>query len=76
MKSQAELWRDMEKGPKTTDDFASPGNTVCPHQGLGNVPIPGREQKLQLTDNTEPLGKIGCQEWLGGLIKHYYRQAA
>ena len=51
-------------------------NTVRPHQGLGNVTIPERGKKLQLTDDTEPLGKIGCQEWLGGLIKHYYQQAA
>ena len=51
-------------------------NTVRPHQGLGNVPIPQRGQTLHLTEDTEPLGTVGCQEWLGGLLKHYYRQAA
>jgi hypothetical protein len=29
-----------------------------------------------LREDTEPLGKVGCQEWLGGVLKHYYRKAA
>jgi putative transposase len=51
-------------------------NTVRPHQGLGNVPIPERGKKEHIPENTEPIGKIGCQEWLGGVLKHYYRKAA
>jgi putative transposase len=56
--------------------YVSYFNTVRPHQGLGNVPIPecGKEQRIP--EDTEPLGKVGCQEWLGGVLKHYYRKAA
>ncbi len=50
-------------------------NTVRPHQGLGNVPIPDRGKEPP-ENETEPLGKVGCEEWLGGLLKHYYRKAA
>jgi len=42
------------------------------------VPIPDKDKKPPEGD-TEPLGKVGCDEWLGGLgglLKHYYRQAA
>ena len=38
--------------------------------------IPDRGKELRLRDNTEPIGKIGCQQWLGGLIKSYHREAA
>ena len=51
-------------------------NTHRPHQGLGNVPIPERDKELKFQDNTEPIGKIGCRQWLGGLIKSYHREAA
>ena len=37
------------------------------------MPIPEREKKLSLTEDIELLGKIGCQELLGGVIKPYYR---
>lgn len=46
-------------------------NTLRPHQGLGNVPIPERDKELKFQDSTEPIGKIDCQQWLGGLIKSY-----
>ncbi len=39
--------------------------------------VPERDQApLAAPGNTEPLGKVGCQEWLGGVLKHYYRKAA
>lgn len=45
-------------------------NRQRPHQGLGN-------QLLTPTDeNAAHGGPILCQERLGGLLKHYYRQAA
>ena len=34
------------------------------------------DKELKFQDNTEPIGKIGCQQWLGGLIKSYHREAA
>jgi len=56
--------------------YVSYHNTVRPHQGLGNVPIPDRGQDPPPAQDAEPVGTIGCQQWLGGLLKHYYRQAA
>jgi len=58
------------------DSYVNYYNTARPHQGLGNVPIPDREKPPPIDTATEPVGKIGCQEWLGGLLRHYYRQAA
>jgi hypothetical protein len=57
-------------------EYVTYHNTVRPHQGLGNVPIPDRAKETPAPKNTEPIGKVGCEEWLGGLLKHYYRQAA
>jgi len=57
-------------------------NTVRPHQGLGNVPIPDREKIPEgekpppENESTAPIGKVGCEEWLGGLLKHYYKKVA
>jgi hypothetical protein len=56
--------------------YVSYFNTARPHQGLGNVPIPERRKARVASEDPEPLGKIGCQEWLGGVLKHYYRKAA
>ena len=39
-----------------------------PHQALGNEPPTG----LQLVHD----GEVVCRERLGGLLKHYYRDAA
>jgi putative transposase len=58
------------------DAYVGYHNTVRPHQGLENVPIPERGKVPRYRDDTEPIGKIDCQEWLGGLIKSYYREAA
>ena len=44
--------------------------------GGHNAAIPERDEELKFQDNTEPIGKIGCQQWLGGLIKSYHREAA
>lgn len=49
-------------------------NTVRPHQGLGNVPIPQARQGREATG--PPSGRIRREQWLGGLLKHYYREAA
>lgn len=49
-------------------------NTLRPHQGLENVPLSGTvpEQQTASIDS----GEIVCQEWLGGVLKHYERKAA
>ena len=39
-----------------------------------NAAIPERYKELKFQDYTEPIGKIGCQQWLGGLIKSYHRE--
>ncbi|MEI8195772.1 MAG: integrase core domain-containing protein [Phycisphaerae bacterium] len=66
----------LDQLDKITSAYVSYHNTVRPHQGLGNVPIPERDKELKFQDNTEPIGKIGCRQWLGGLIKSYHREAA
>ena len=42
----------------------------------GNQVIPERGKEQVAPEDTEPLGKVGCQKWLGGVLKHYYRKAA
>jgi hypothetical protein len=44
--------------------------------GQGNVPIPERAKEQVVPEDTEPMGKVDCQEWLGGVLRHYYRKAA
>jgi putative transposase len=46
-----------------------------PHQALGNVPLPeaGDDAPRVLRF---PTGEVRCRERLGGLLKHYYREAA
>ena len=40
------------------------------HQGLNNrLIVPGREIGRMI-------GKIRCREWLGGMLRYYYRDAA
>ncbi len=50
-------------------EFCDYYNEHRPHQSLGNVPISGTPPDLGD-------GPIACEERLGGLLKHYYRQAA
>jgi len=45
-------------------------NRLRPHQGLGNVPIPG------LPPQPADEGEIECVSILGGLLHHYQRKAA
>ena len=40
----------------------------------GQIPERGKEPVAR--EDTEPLGKVGCQEWLGEVVRHYYRKAA
>ncbi len=49
-------------------------NTLRPHQSKGNVPLTGTGPPPQrpLSDTHQ----VGCEERLGGLLRHYYRVAA
>jgi hypothetical protein len=56
---------------------------VRPHQGLGNVILPrpggGPVGAVDDDDCTSPLrdlAEVKCEQRLGGLLKHFYRQAA
>ncbi len=49
-------------------------NEYRPHQGLGNKPLSDQKDP-SLTSKTQT-GTIRRRQWLGGLLKHYYRQAA
>jgi putative transposase len=50
-------------------------NHERPHQGVGNVPLPnaGDDEPRILPF---PGGEVGCHSRLGGLLRHYHRQAA
>ena len=49
-----------------------------PHQGLGNNLLPAPRGTLEDEEDIVPLdlGKIKCEHRLGGILKHYYRDAA
>ena len=60
-----------------TQAFVSYYNDHRPHQGAGNLPLNSRPvEQAEEVERTEPIGRIGCRSELGGLLKHYYRQAA
>lgn len=50
-------------------------NTVRPHQGNGNRTI-GIVTMPPPDDGPPDLAQIECEVRLGGLLRHYYRQAA
>jgi len=54
-------------------------NNFRPHQGLGNCTLPaaaaGPPEDLAI-DHAPQLGRVRCQRFLGGLLRHYYREAA
>ena len=55
--------------------YASYHNQYRPHQGMGNRPLGiSEDPSWQMRDLD--MGSIRCKHWLGGLLKHYYRQAA
>jgi putative transposase len=53
-------------------------NRHRPHQGLGNRTLPEAATgppELEPVDS-EHIGRIRCQRFLGGLLRHDYREAA
>jgi putative transposase len=53
-------------------------NNFRPHQSLGNRTLPAaRGGAAPPATNANPdLGSVRCQRFLGGLLRHYYREAA
>ena len=54
-------------------------NTFRPHQGLDNRTLPQRATgPPEISDSGDPddLACIRCRKLLGGLLRHYYRDAA
>ena len=58
-------------------------NRHRPHQGIGNVllPKPGKEPPRESDDDDSAvvpldLDEVKCETSLGGLLRHYYREAA
>lgn len=45
------------------------------HQGVGNVPLPAANSEVPEI-LAYPTGEVVCHERLGGLLRHYTRQAA
>jgi putative transposase len=56
-------------------EFEAHYNQHRPHQALDNRPIPDAEAGSR-PHLPFPSGDIACDERLGGLLKHYHRQAA
>jgi len=61
------------------EQFVAFFNEHRPHQGLGNRTLPaaaaGPPEALAI-DHTPQIGRVHCQLFLGGLLRHYYRDAA
>jgi putative transposase len=59
--------------------FVAFHNNFCPHQGLGNRTLPaaaaGPPEDLAI-DHAPQLGRVRCQRFLGGLLRHYYCDTA
>ncbi len=54
-------------------------NQYRPHQGLGNLTIPAAATGSPDPPPIDPIpnaATIRCQQFLGGLLRHYYRNAA
>ena len=48
-----------------------------PHQGLGNLTVPAAAAGPPEEFESAPeVGRIRCERFLGGLLRHYYRVAA
>ena len=62
-----------------TQEFVHFHNSFRPHQGLGNWTVPaaatGPPEELA-SDPAPKIGHIRCRRFLGGLLRHYYRDAA
>ena len=59
-------------------EYVSYYHECRPHQGLDNRLLPLPRRKPDDEDNAIPLdpSKIKCEHRLGGILKHYYRDAA
>ena len=55
--------------------YAMYHNDFRPHQGRGNRPL-GETRDPRPGDADADTATVHCQQWLGGLLKHYYRDAA
>ena len=55
--------------------YVAPYNEERPHQAKGNVPLPEADQDEPRILKF-PIGEVKCRQRLGGLLKHYYREAA
>jgi putative transposase len=52
-------------------------NAHRPHQGLGNdIPARVHAREVVPASSDGPVGKVECEEFLGGLLKSYRRKAA
>ncbi len=56
------------------DQYLQYYNRERPHQGVGNRPL--TEASAEPATLPLPQGEVVCDERLGGLLKHYHRQAA
>lgn len=60
-----------------TQTYTTFYNRCRPHQRMSNRVLRFQAEPHQDPESpAEPIGKIGCQSQLGGLLKHYYHAAA
>jgi putative transposase len=55
-------------------EYESYYNTVRPHQSMGNAPL-GMKCPPESPWPVDP-NQVKCRTWLGGVLRHYYRDAA
>jgi putative transposase len=56
-----------------TSRYVSYYNGLRPHRGLGNVPV--RIGCVPEPEETDIKDGVACDQWLGGLLKHYRKVA-
>jgi putative transposase len=56
--------------------FTSFYNAHRPHQSLGNKTLPAAAEGHDPPTLAAEVGRVRCRRFLGGLLRHYYREAA
>jgi len=69
------FWFGLRQLDHIVQTYALYHNRFRPHQGMGNRPLGAGEDPSPQAPEVAP-ASIRCQRRLGGLLNHYYRQAA
>ena len=66
---------DLRQLDHIVQTYAMYHNEFRPHQGRGNRPL-GKTKDPRPGDTDADAATVHCRQWLGGLLKHYFRDAA